>query len=72
MGKRRKDGAAPATNTWASKSPQEKADAFDASYEAHQARAEAREERLPLPDEGRNYGGSVGIPASGPSTPDDE
>lgn len=71
MGKRRKGGDAP-QDTWAGQSPQQKAKAFDDSFEAHQAKAEARAERLPLPAEGRNYGGNVGIPASGPSVPDDE
>lgn len=66
MGKRRKGDDAPATGAWADKSPQGKADAFDASYEAHSGRGVP-----PLPDTPDSYGGNAGIPSSGPSVPDE-
>lgn len=68
MGKRRKGGDAPATDTWSGKSPQEKADAFDASYAAHSGPRPV----IPpaLPEQVSDRGGDVGIPARGPSVPD--
>ena len=66
MGKRRKGGDAP-QDTWASKSPQQKADAFDASHARHSGKGVP-----PLPEPADRHGGDVGIPASGPSVPDDE
>lgn len=68
MGKRRKGDDAPATGAWADKSPQEKADAFDASYAAHQGRP-----IIPpaLPEQTSDHGGNAGIPSSGPSVPDE-
>lgn len=66
MGKRRKGDSTP-TDTWAGKTPQQKADAFDASYAQQSGQGVP-----PLPDSANQYGGSVGIPASGPSVPDGE
>lgn len=65
MGKRRKGGDAP-QDTWAAKSPQEKADAFDASIQSHSGKGVP-----PLPPGRTRRSGSIGIPSSGPSVPDE-
>lgn len=67
MGKRRKNDST-FEDRWADKSPQEKADAFDASYAAHQGRP-----IIPpaLPEQTSDHGGNAGIPSSGPSVPDE-
>lgn len=67
MGKRRK-GDSTFEDRGADKSPQEKADAFDASYAAHQGRP-----IIPpaLPEQTSDHGGNAGIPSSGPSVPDE-
>lgn len=66
MGKHGKNKDKP--GGWSGKSPQQKADEFDASHDASQKRAAGRPWDRPAPIQGTdNTGGDIGIPASGPS-----